>query len=59
MKNDNNSNFTCCLYFKHEKLTNKDTILFCHNPQNDLGSYYPFFIDIFVILKVNIISYDY
>ena len=59
LKNDNNSNFICCLYLKHEKLTNKDTILFCHNAIKDLGSYFPFLIDMFITLKVNVISYDY
>ena len=59
LKNDNNSNFICCLYLKHERLTIKDTILFCHNAINDLGSYFPFLIDMFLTLKVNIISYDY
>ena len=59
LKNDNNSNFICCLYLQHEKLTNKDTILFCHNTIKDLGSFFPFLIDMFVTLKVNVISYDY
>ena len=41
------------------KIKNKDTILFCHNTIKDFGLFFPFLIDMFVTLKVNVISYDY
>ena len=55
----NDINYIITLYIKNKNNKNNNTIIFSHSNQTTLGEEYSFLIDLSLMLKCDIISFDY